>query len=160
MGFTKGIGRYLPQLAAAAALFALVATVVVTSRNMPMVVDGGSPGPRFMPLVLAVVLAVLTVWYVAETFIKKQVLTLPRLADMARPAAYVGLAVLVVLLWERLGAVPTVLLVSVLELKGLEGFGWAKALGLAVFLAAFTWLLFEVVLGTNLPLGVFKALVY
>jgi hypothetical protein len=149
--------NFLSPLGAGLFLWAVVAGVILSSRGMPMWVDG-SPGPRFMPLVLVITLGVLTILYWVEAFAVTKAAAggFPPAAHMVRPACYVGICILLILLWERIGAVPTVFLISVLELRGLERFPWKKSMVIAAGLSVFTWVLFALVLGINLPLGIFK----
>ena len=59
-------------------------------------------------------------------------------------------------LWERLGVVPTVLVASFLELKLIEGYSWTRSILVGLLLSVSTWALFQVVLGIPLPTGIFE----
>jgi hypothetical protein len=57
------------------------------------------------------------------------------------------------MLWERVGALPVLSAVSIIELKWIEGFGWMRALGVGMTLSIGMWLVFTQLLGVSLPLG-------
>ena len=56
-------------------------------------------------------------------------------------------------LWEMVGALPILLVLSIIELKWLEGYGWIKVVTVSLILSIGVWLVFTVLLGVSLPLG-------
>jgi cell division protein FtsW (lipid II flippase) len=138
----------------------IVGGVVLMTRDLPLWTEG-SPGPRFMPLALAVVLAILNVLYWADSWRRRPANDkLPQLAQLLRPACFVALIVALVLLWERLGALLTVLLCALVEFRFLEGYPWPKAILVSLALGALTIGLFQILLGVALPGGVLEFVSY
>jgi hypothetical protein len=80
---------------------------------------------------------------------------MPRLSELAGPAAYVLLGLFMIVLWERLGVVATVLLASVIELKFMEHYAWGKSILVGVLISLTTWMIFQFILGVPLPAGIF-----
>lgn len=137
-------------------VLAVAAGLLVFSRGMPMM-DEGSPGPRFLPVVMAVALTLLSLLYAVECLAasgkREARKVLPRTAP---PLLYVGSALVIVPLWDSLGAVVTILAISLFQFRFIEKFTWAKAGIAAVILSASTFVLFRFVLGINLPVGPFE----
>jgi hypothetical protein len=151
----KCAGGRMPQIVTGLLLWIVVAGLVGFTRGLP-VMDEGAPGPRFMPLVIAVTLGILNVLYFADVFFAKRgrELVMPRFAELAGPAAYVLLGLFMVVFWERLGVVATVLLVTVVELKFLERCSWARSVIVGLAISLITWTVFQFILGVPLPAGV------
>lgn len=137
-------------------LWAVVAVTVLATAHLPLFYEG-TPGPRFVPLLLAILLGILTVAYWVEVTRnpKDHAVTFPGLTVLRRPAGFALLALMTILLWERLGAVPTAFLASALELRFLQRLSWPRSLGLGLAAAVFIWLFFGLALGVTLPGGVF-----
>jgi len=155
MGEEKCAGERTPQIVTGLLLWLVVAALVGLTRGLPLIEDG-APGPRFMPVVIAVFLAILNVLYFADIFFARRDRTLgmPRLAELAGPAAYVLLGLFMIVMWERLGVVATVLLATVVELKFLERCSWPKSIIVGVLISLATWTIFQFILGVPLPAGV------
>jgi hypothetical protein len=68
------------------------------------------------------------------------------------------MAFFVIVFWERLGAVSTVLFSSLFELKFIEGNTWARSWRIGLSVTAFTWVLFEYILGFPLQQGLSEPL--
>lgn len=151
--------RHFPQLATGMFIWALIAGLVWFTRGLPYT-EEGAPGPRFMPLVLAVSLGVLNICYWVETFYFRsgKKLVFPNASDLIRPGGFSLAGLLMLLLWERLGVVATVLVCSAFELKWVEGYSWMRALLVGVLLSVLTWTLFQWILGIPLPTGPFEFL--
>ncbi|HSR10787.1 MAG TPA: tripartite tricarboxylate transporter TctB family protein [Thermodesulfobacteriota bacterium] len=147
--------RFAPQVVTGLVVWAVVAGLIGFTRGLPYI-EEGAPGPRFMPLVLAVFLSFLNVLYWIETFRTRKKLSLPRLSQLVRPAGFFLVGLLMIFLWERLGVVATVLLSSFLELKWIEGYAWGRSLWVGAALSVSTWVLFQVLLGIPLPTGPFE----
>ncbi len=149
-----------PQFLGGLALWGLIALVLWSTRHLPLEAEG-APGPRFMPLLLAGALALLTLayWWNAWQGGRTEA-SLPGLRQLGRPAVFVALTILLILGWERLGALPTVLVCAFLELRLLEGYGWGRAALVSLVLGGVTVFLFQVVLGVSLPGGIFESLSY
>jgi putative tricarboxylic transport membrane protein len=144
-----------PQIVAGLFLWLVMAALVWFTRGLPLL-DEGAPGPRFMPLMIAVCLAILNVLYFADIFFSKsaKALAMPPLAELAGPVAYVLLGLFLILFWERLGVVATVLLVTVVELKFLERCSWLRSVVVGLVISLATWTVFQFLLGVPLPAGV------
>lgn len=148
------------QLIGGLVFWLIVGTVLWTTRKMPMFEDG-APGPRFMPIVLAVLFGILNVFYWIESATKEpndQATDSDR--AFGRPLAFLGIAVLLTLCWESLGAVLTVFMCSFIELRFLEGFSLLRTLVAALIISAIALVLFQIVLGVPLPGGLFESLSY
>jgi len=146
-----------PQLVTGLLIWAIIAGLVWFTRGLPYM-EEGAPGPRFMPIVLALFLSVLNVLYWLETFFSRseKKLSMPRLSQLIRPAGFFLVGLLMIFLWERLGVVATVLIASFFELKLIEGYSWTRSVLAGLLLSISTWLLFQVVLGIPLPTGPFE----
>ena len=145
-----------PQIVTSFLIWVLVAGLIGFTRDLPYIQEG-APGPRFMPVVLAVCLGILNVLYLADLFFSKRAkpLIMPSLSELAGPAAYVLLGLSMIVLWERLGVVATVLLVSVIELKFMERYRWGKSILVGLLISLTTWTIFQFILGVPLPEGIF-----
>ena len=142
----------------------IIGTVLWSTRNLPMF-EEGAPGPRFMPVVLTILFSVLTVFYWIEAATKvtagePAVSSEDEGRNFVRPAAFFGVAVALALLWNTLGAVLTVFLCSVVELRFIEHFTWMRTVVTALAISAVALVLFQIVLGVALPGGVFEFLSY
>lgn len=162
MNGLKCFGYRIParQLLGGLVFWLIIGTVLWSTRHMPLFEDG-APGPRFMPVVLSVLFAVLNVCYWIESATRE--------ADdppaeggrnLRRPAAFFGIAVVLALCWNTLGAILTVLLCSLVELRCIEGFSWRRTVVTAFLISAVALVLFQIVLGVALPGGVFESLSY
>ncbi len=149
-----GIGW--PEWITGLLMWLLVAVIVLTSGEMPFWVEK-SPGPRLMPIIIAVCVAILAVLYWLEAYrAGGRGVKFPRLAELKKPAGFVALSFIVYFLWEGLGAILTILTVGFLELKLMEGHSWLRSFLAASAMCLFAWVVFQVVLGIPLPMGVFK----
>ena len=117
--------------------------------------ETGSVGPATFPRILAISLSILVIayWFQSrkaettsffETTDKRDALKAVFLVALAFAAAY---------LWESLGALIILLVLSFVELRWIEGFGWLKVFVVGAVLSFGTWLLFTLLLGVPLPLG-------
>jgi len=145
-----------PQIVTGLLIWIVVAGLIGFTRGLPYIQEG-APGPRFMPVVIAVCLGILNVLYFADIFFSKRAkpLVMPRLPELAGPAAYILLGLFMIFFWERLGVVATVLLASVVELKFLERYSWGKSILVGVLISFTTWMIFQFILGVPLPAGIF-----
>jgi hypothetical protein len=148
------------QLIGGLVFWFIIGTVIWSTRNLPMF-EEDAPGPRFMPVVLSALLSVLVVLYWIESA--------TRMAsdepsdgerDFRRPAAFFGIAVVLALCWDTLGAVLTVFLCSVVELRFIEHFPWLRTFATALAISAVALVLFQIILGVALPGGLFESLSY
>lgn len=159
--FSKMKGRSrLPHLITVL-MWAAIGMVVAVTQDLPFESEG-APGPRFMPLMLVACLGILSIFYWLEAmFLRKDAdLVLPKARELVRPAGFVALMVLIILLWERLGVIPTVLLAAFLELKFLDGYSWGKSALVGLFVSLLFWALFQFILGIPLPGGIFGWMTY
>jgi putative tricarboxylic transport membrane protein len=145
-----------PQIVTGLLIWIVVAGLISFTRGLPYIQEG-APGPRFMPVLIAVVLGILNVLYFADIFFSKHAkpLVMPSLSELAGPAAYVLLGLSMIVLWERLGVVATVLTVSAIELKFLERCSWGKSILVGGLISLSTWIIFQFILGVPLPAGIF-----
>jgi hypothetical protein len=161
MNSEKGDGFRLkiPQLVAGLFIWAMVGCLIWFTLDLPYFQEG-APGPRFMPVVLAVFLGILnTLYWIDAFFFRSQAkITLPRPSQLIRPAGFALIGLFMILLWERLGVVPTVWVSSFLELKLIEKYSWTRSLLVGLLLSLSTWALFQLLLGIPLPKGVFEGL--
>jgi len=151
------IRDHFPQVVAGLLIWTIIAGLVWFTRGLPYM-EEGAPGPRFMPIVLALFLSALNVLYWLETFFSghERRLNLPRVSQLIRRAGFFLMGLLMIFLWERLGVVVTVLLSSFFELKLIEGHSWTRSVLVGLLLSISTWVLFQVVLGVPLPTGPFE----
>lgn len=147
------------QLVCGIALWLMVAVVLWSTRKMPFYAEG-APGPRFMPVVLAVLLGVLNFLYWVEAATKEALEKHSDERNLIRPAAFLAITILLVLCWESLGALLAVLLCALLELKFLERYSWGKSIFASLIISGATLVLFQIVLGVPLPGGIFEMLSY
>jgi len=159
---TKGQGTiqlHLPQILTGLLIWGIVAGLVWFTRGLPYM-DEGAPGPRFMPVLLAIFLSILNVLYWTDVFFFRRGgrLNLPRASELIRPSGFILVGVLMIFLWERLGVVATVLIASFVELKGIQGYSWARSIWIGLLFSLSTWVLFQLVLRVPLPAGPFEFL--
>lgn len=147
------------QVAGGLVFWAVIGAVVISTRNLPFWYEG-APGPRFMPLALAALFALLTVLYWIEAATKAPDDEVDDERSFLRPAAFVAITVTLALAWESLGAVLAVLACAFLELKFLEGFSWLRSAVASVCVSAAVLVLFQIVLGVQLPGGLLEMLSY
>jgi len=118
----------------------------------------GSMGPATFPMVLAVSLSILVIlyWIQSRGEAAAPLFEKGKGPDALRALALVFLAFGAAYLWESLGAPVILLMLSLVELKWIEGFGWKRALAVGVVLPVGTWLVFTALLGVPLPLGLLR----
>ncbi len=117
--------------------------------------EAGAMGPGTYPKILAVCLTLLVFvyWFQARK-VKKDTASEPaKIGNVLKAAFLVILAFAAAFLWERVGALPILLVLSVVELRWLEGFGWLRVVAMSLILSIGIWLVFTVLLGVPLPLG-------
>lgn len=139
--------------------WSVIGTVVYSTRSLQFWYEG-APGPRFMPLVLSALFAVLTVLYWVEAATKADNDDGDDERGFLRPAAFVAIIIVLALAWESLGAVIAVLVCSFLELKFLERFSWVRSIVAAACVSGAVLVLFQFALGVQLPGGVLEMLSY
>lgn len=146
-----------PEFITGLIIWFIVVIIIYTTRNMDFWASDNTPGPRFLPLIVAVSLSALAVLYWFEAYKnREQGIRLPSCGKLIKPAGFVAVSFLIIPLWDWIGAIPVVMLVSFLEFKLLEKYAWKRSLIAAVIMSAFTYVLFEIVLGISLPRGIFK----
>jgi Tripartite tricarboxylate transporter TctB family len=117
--------------------------------------EAGGMGPATFPKILAVSLTLLVFVY---WFQSRKVKAIPffetaTIGDVLKTVLLVVLAFAAAFFWESLGALIILLALSLIELRWIEGFGWLKVLAVGMVLSVGTWLVFTVLLGVSLPLG-------
>ena len=147
------------QLVAGIAVWLLIAAVLWSTRKLPFYAEG-APGPRFMPVVLCSIWGVLNLFYWAESATKKAPEKKSEDRNFARPAAFLAMTILLVVLWEPVGALIAVFVCAFLELRYLERYGWGKSILVSAIISGATLTLFQIILGVPLPGGVFEMLSY
>jgi len=145
-----------PEWIAGLVMWLIVGVVVFASGDMPFWVDK-SPGPRLMPIIIAVCMAILAVLYWVEAYrAGGKGVQFPGVASFKKPAGFIALSFLIYFVWEDLGAVLTILVIGSLELKLMEGHSWLRSFLAAAVMSLFVWLVFQVILEIPLPLGILK----
>jgi len=116
--------------------------------------EAGGLGPASFPKLLALSLLGLIVVYWFQS-IKDAAISLRNEAggSVLKAAALLALAYAAAFLWERAGALPVLVVFSVIELRWIEGFAWAKVMAVGMPLSIGMWLIFTQLLGVSLPLG-------
>jgi hypothetical protein len=141
-------------------LWLLIAAVLWSTRKMPFY-DEGAPGPRFMPVVLSVTLAILNVFYWAESATRESLKINPvEERNFLRPVVFLAFTILLIVLWEPIGALVAVFLCALLELRYLERYAWGRSILLSALISGATLTLFQIILGVPLPGGIFETLSY
>lgn len=138
----------------AAGVAVLVAATAIRSPE-----GWAATGPRFVPLIAGVALVVLSVLFLARTFVRPDVELAERAAreardtDLATPAGVVGALIVYLLLLEPLGYVlaTTVFFPGVARLLGSRSPVRDVLIGLGLGLVVFV--LFTEFLGVDLPAG-------
>jgi hypothetical protein len=155
----KQAGSRLPEVITGLLIWAVVAGLIGFTGGLPYM-DEGAPGPRFMPILLAVFLSVLNIAFWTQTFLSRgnQQVSSSRISQFIRPFGFFLVGVLMVFLWERLGVVATILIASFLELKVIEEYSWMRSLWVGLLFSLSTWVLFQVLLRVPLPAGPFEFL--
>ncbi len=117
--------------------------------------EAGAMGPGTYPKILAVSLTLLVCvyWFQARKDKTAPVSEPAKIWDTVKAAFLVVLAFAAAFFWEKVGALPILLALSFIELGWLEGFGWKKVVAVSVILSTGIWLVFTVLLGISLPLG-------
>jgi hypothetical protein len=149
----------LPQVITGLLIWAIVAGLVGFTGGLPYM-DEGAPGPRLMPMLLAIFLSILNIVFWTQTFLSRenQRLSFPRVSQLIRPFGFFLVGVLMVCLWERLGVVATVLIASFFELKLIEEYSWMRSFWVGLVFSLSTWVVFQVLLRVPLPAGPFEFL--
>jgi len=143
-----------PELITGLIIWAIVGMIFLATIGMPIYTEK-SPGPRFLPVIVGVSLGILTILYWVTSYRKpKQRVKFPDIGELVRPAGFIAISFLTVILWERFGAVLTVMIVCILELKFLERYSWIRSVLVALIISLFAWGLFHQVLGIELSKGV------
>ena len=152
----RPLGIGWPEWIAGLAMWLIMALIIFTSDYMPFWVEK-SPGPRLMPILVAVCVAILTILYWIEAYRNGTGGNMfPGLAKFRKPTGFIALSFLVYFIWEGLGAMLSILVVGFLELKLLEGHSWLRSFLASSVMCLFAWAVFQVVLGIPLPMGIFK----
>ena len=68
--------------------------------------------------------------------------------------------ILLVFLWEPIGALVAVFVCALLELRYLERYAWGKSILVSALISGATLSLFQIILGVPLPGGIFETLSY
>lgn len=149
----------IAELVTGCVLIAAAFAVVYLTRNMQNVVDG-IPGPRYMPLVYSGTMIALVLLYWLEAFLGNNLRTakIPTLKKLKTPMSFLLIGVLIVIFWESLGAIVSVAIGALAEMRFLQKFTWKRSMIMAIVLAVFTGVLFETVLGIPLPTGILKSI--
>jgi len=149
----------IAELVTGCVLIAVAFVVVYLTRNMQNVVDG-IPGPRYMPLVYSGAMIALVLLYWLEAFLGNNLRTakIPALKELKASMSFLVIGVLIVIFWESLGAIVSVAIGALAEMRFLQKFTWKRSIIMAIVLAVFTGVLFETVLGIPLPAGILKSI--
>lgn len=149
----------IPEFVTGCVLWVIVGVLVFSTWNMAFWEKSGAPGPRFFPILIAIALSLLTIAYWIGAYLNRgKGIVFPKFANLKKPALFCGIVLLTVALWDTLGAIPMVLLASVLELRFLEGYAWKRSLIVTAILTVGSYVLFEMIFGIRLPWGIFRHL--
>ncbi len=139
------------DLVAGLALIAVGLFVALYASNHYRMGDAARMGPGFFPTALGWILAGLGLIVVLFSF-RRTVHAFEPPPFALRPFLAVLLAILAFgLLIERIGLVPTALVMTVIAAFANSNFHLGRALLLGVFLAGLSWLIFSVGLQMTLP---------
>ncbi len=132
----------------------LAAFVGYGIRKLPPAEPGGL-GPATFPKILAVGLLGLVALYWLQS---RKAERIPLSKDgtagrFVKPVCLSALAFISALLWEPVGALPVLVLLSIVELRWVEGFSWPRVLTVGLVLSIGMWAVFTQLLGVSLPLG-------
>ena len=117
--------------------------------------DPGGLGPATFPRILAygLLLLIAVYWFQSRRDNPISFFTSEAGGSVLKAASLVALAYASAWLWERVGALPVLVVISIIELKLIEGFGWTRVFGVGMTLSIGMWLIFTQLLGVALPLG-------
>jgi hypothetical protein len=134
-----------------AVLFGIGLFCVIASRMMP---GGqfGEMGPGFFPGLLGTILAGISLVLGIEAFFKDSAKNRVRLA-YRDGWSIVGATVLVAVMFKPLGFMPSIGLFVFFNLRLLSHLGWIKCILVSAAAAAAAYLLFDSLLGIQLPMG-------
>ncbi len=112
-------------------------------------------GPATFPKILAACLTLLVGVYWLQSRKAKAIpfFETAKMRDVLKAVFLVVLAFAAAFFWESLGALIILLVLSLVELRWIEGFGWIKVLAIGLVLSVGTWFVFTMLLGVSLPLG-------
>jgi len=150
----------VPPVIAWVSLWVLSGVLFWASRSLPFRAED-APGPGFFPFYLSIGLAILNLFYGIEIFRRpeKAAGPFPAVPELIRPAGFVLMTLFIILLWERLGVIPTVLLASFAEQKFLEGQPWPRSLWVGLAVTGLAWGIFQGILGIPLPQGLLEGII-
>ena len=117
--------------------------------------EAGGMGPATFPKILAACLTLLVgvYWFQSRKAKAIPFFETAKIRDVLKAVFLVVLAFAAAFFWESLGALIILLVLSLVELRWIEGFGWIKVLALGLVLSVGTWVVFTMLLGVSLPLG-------
>lgn len=127
-----------------------VATVIAAVR-MPSG-QFGEMGPGFFPGLLGGILAVISLVLAVQTFLNRSQKERVELR-YRKSWLIVGATILVALILEPLGFIPSIALYVLFNLKLLSELGWFKCILISVVAAVGAYLFFDSLLGIVLPAG-------
>ena len=118
-----------------------------------------TPGPGFMPFWVGVVLALLSVYLIVDSFVRKpgkkdNAKILPEKHALYRVGAIMLMLVGVRFAMNFLGFPLTIALVTMAILLLLEHYSILKSVGYGVAYAAVTWFVFQYILSMGFPKGI------
>lgn len=148
--FPLPLGQFLTGL-----FWLSIAGLVFREITSLSAAEAGSMGPATFPRILAVSLSVLVALYWLQSREAKTIAFFETAGkrDALRAAFLVALAFAAAHLWETVGALPILLVLSLVELRWIERFGWIKVFAVGMVLSVGIWLVFTMLLGVSLPLG-------
>jgi putative tricarboxylic transport membrane protein len=117
------------------------------------------PGPGFFPFMAGCFFSLLALLIVISSFIpgrgqKSKISSLWKEANWRRPLIAGLLILSYILMLEKMGFLPTSLILLFLMLRWVEKFSWWKALLISASASACTYLLFHTLLKATLPIGI------
>ena len=115
------------------------------------------PKPGFFPLLAGIFLSCLSILYLLRALMKGRREMKPLGAAWRPGLLIIGLFIYSAIL-DRLGYVMAMIILSVIILRILETKPWWKLVAVSLISSIGSYVLFDRVLGVNLPLGVLKVL--
>ena len=139
-----------------AGLFWLAVAILVFVGIAPLPeAEGGGIGPASFPRTLGISLLILVILYWVGSRKEGKVEFFEAGAGgLGKVALVLAISYGTAYLWEKVGALPMLLLLCLVELRWVEGYGWKKVVPVGVTLAVGIWLVFTRFLGVSLPHGI------
>ena len=148
---SRSVDRWKGDAACGVALAIVGGTVIWLSRATPLG-SAGQPGPGFMPIALSVGLVALGIGCAVRAWIARAGSERIDIAETGALAVVAGLAAAILLL-EPVGFLPVSILFLAFLFKALGRDTWLASAILGAAIGGGSWLVFDKLLGVQLPAG-------